>query len=732
LDITLILTILGIAVTVIAPVAGYIFKLRKEYKNYYSVIWKSSRRLKARELLGERPYDVYYFERKLDVMLLRVLERKRNVLIVGPPLSGKTRAVFNSLKKFKKKIDVLVPRAVFVPSFHFPKDFMFWREKLILIDDLQYYVEKQDNYHLLFRAAKERGIPIAAACHSGREFKKVKNKLAENNLDVDIIFGENIIELEKISVEEGKKVAKIMGMQWDSVKFNGTIGSIFMHLSEMERRFDNCTNVEKTILLSVRNLYKSGIYDDNSIFKIEWIKRTALHYELEGKDFEWAGWIKGLEDKEFLKLTRRDKVWAEDAYLEYIVKPQVEIPDTEIISEMINVFSSDAGTLMMIGERAYSVGILDIEIGDYMKTSIKAFTMALENLKPDEKMNIAKAYEYLGLCHWRLSIIEDVKENCVNALHYFEEALKNVDLNKDSLTYVRLQVEMGNAYTAFADIESRVENCKKAIDCYNESLKYFSPEKDPVQFASSHHNLGATYFTLSLEENTANNLKLAIESLQKAIEIRTFGQYPGEYALTSNNLGNCYANLSMEENKKENLKLSIEHFKNILKVHDKTKHPFKYATTITNLGNVYSMLAEIEDFDENVEKALRMLNESLEIRQPDKFPLQYAASQYSLGDVYLFVAQIQRNAEFCHKSIDALKECLTIRTLDKYPLQYALAQNLLGKAYSLLSELEDKSENYHRALHAFDEALKVYTPESNPLYYNVVQENISKAKKVFF
>lgn len=732
MDITLILTILGIAVTVFVPAGGYIYKLRKEHKNYFSVIWKSSKRLKAKDLLGERPCEEYYFERKPDISLARMLERKRNVLIIGPPLSGKTRSVFNALRKSKNIVDVLVPRAVPMPSFHFPKDFAFWRDKLILIDDLQYFVEKQENYHLLFKTAKEQGIPIAAACHTGREYKKVKNKLVEHNLDIEMIFGENIIELEKISPEEGKKVAEQVGMKWDSVRFNGTIGSIFMHLSEMERRFDNCSTIEKTILNSIRNLYRSGVYNDNSTFNIEWIKKTASHYELEGKDFEWTGWIKSLEDKEFLRLVRRNIVWAEDAYLEYIVKPQAEITDVEIINDMIEVFITDVPVLNMIGERAYNVGVIDIEINDYMKASIRAFDAVLTHLNPDDKQGIVKAYEYLGLCYWRLSIIEDVKENCGRSLHYLEEALKIVNPATDPLQYVRLKTEMGNTYTAFADIEDRIENCKKAIACYNESLKYFSPGEHPVQYSSVQHNLGGTYFTLSQEEDEAENIRKAIESLKKAVKIRTLEQYPREYALTNNNLGNCYANLSDIENKTANLKLSIEHFNNILKVYDKTRHPFNYATTIANLGNVYSMLAAVEDFDENIERSLGMLNESIEIRTPDKFPLQYAASQYSLGDVYVFVANKNRSSEYCHKAIDALQECLTIRTFDLYPLQYAMAQNLLGRAYALLSEFEEKSENYEKALKAFDEALKVYTPESNPLYNAVVNENISKAKKVFF
>ena len=138
MDLTILLTILGIIATIAAPAAGYIIKLRKEYKNYYSVIWKSSNKLKARELLGERPFEEYYYTRSIDNQIQRSLERRRNIIIVGPPLSGKTRSFYNALKQLKTPVHLLVPRSVPVQNFQFPKDFIFWKPQMIFIDCLLY------------------------------------------------------------------------------------------------------------------------------------------------------------------------------------------------------------------------------------------------------------------------------------------------------------------------------------------------------------------------------------------------------------------------------------------------------------------------------------------------------------------------------------------------------------------------------------------------------------------
>ncbi len=733
MDLTIILTVLGIAATLIAPAAGYILKLRKEYKNYYSIIWKSSKKLKAKDLLGERPFEEFYFERNIDNQLSRSLERKRNILIVGPPLSGKTRAIFNSLKQLKNPVHVLVPRSVQMATFQFPKDFIFWKPKMIFIDDLQYYIERQDSFHLFFREAKERNIPIAATCHSGREFKKVKNKLIEQNLDLDIIFGEDIIELDKISADEGKLVAQKLGMKWDTVKFNGTIGSIFMRLSEMERRFDNCDNIEKTILRSLRNLYKSGIYEENSVFRVEWLKKAANLFELEGRDFEWTGWLKVLEDKEFVKIARRNKVWAEDAYLEFVVKPEVELTQLEIFEQMMSVFSDNPEVLQMAGERAYDIGTVDTQIGDYMNIAIGAFEKVLEQINKDENHpEYIKAQNYLGQAYWSLSKVKDTLANCAKSIEYFNEILKTISIESHPFEYAKIKSRVGNTHTAFAEVDNRKENCQIAIDAYNEALKVFTMQAYPVEHSRTHNNLGGAYLILAEEIDKPGNYKRAIASFDEALKVNVINENPKLLALTKNNIANTYARLSDIEDPEKNLKYAIESYEDVLAFQTKEKAPLQYAITMNNIGNAYSMLALIKDKKVNIDKAINAFEEALEVRKPDQMPIPYANTMFNLGDVYLVKSESENTPEPLYNAIDAFEEALKIRIKDKYPIQYAETKIGLGKALINLAEFEDKTDNYHKAIATFDEALSIFTEEKFPEYYALIMEEISKAKKIFF
>ncbi len=733
MDLTITLTVLGIIATLAAPAAGYILKLRKEYKNYYSVLWKSTTRLKSKDLLGERPCDEFYFSRNIDNQISRAIERKRNLLIVGPPLSGKTRGIYHSLKNNRTSLHLLVPRNLPVSQFQFPKDFIFWKPKIIFIDDLQYYIEKQDSYHLLFREAKERGIPIAATCHSGREFKKVKNKMVEQNLDLDIIFGEDIIEMEKISADDGRLVAEKLGMKWDTVKFNGTIGSIFMRLSEMERRFDNCDNIEKTILRSLRNLYKCGIYEENSVFRLEWIKKAAGMFELEGKDFEWTGWLKNLEDKEFVKITRRGKLWAEDAYLEFVVKPEVELLQSEIFEQIAEVFSDDVSALEMAGERAYDLGSVDTQIADYMNIVIRIFDRVLVITDKEKDFNIyMKAQNYLGQAYWALSKVQDTLANCARSVEYFNEILKVVTIDSNPVEYARIKNRIGNTYTAFAEVEAREENCLTAINAYNEALKVFNKRKFPVEYARAHNNLGGAYLILAEVKDKTGNYRKAIESFEEALCVPGMNENPKLYALTKNNIANTYARLSDTEEPEKNLLLAIEAYEDVLKIQTKQKAPLQYGLTKNNLGNAYSMLAMIKDTKTNLDTAIRLFEEALEVRKPEQVPVQYANTLYNLADAYLLKAETEQTPDALYRAIDSFEESLIIRKQEKYPIQYAEVMLGLGKAYIRLAEYEDKQENYHRSIAAFDESLKIFSQDMFPENNALVQEEISKAKKIFF
>lgn len=738
MDLTLFFTVLGIILTVLVPLFGYVYKTQKEMGNYYSVIWKNSAKLKAKDLLGERPYEEYYFPRSVDAFLEQTYASRSNALIIGPPLSGKTRAVFNSLRNSADTY-LLVPRNVPMQGFRLPRDYFSRKKKLIFIDDLQYYVEKQEQFHLLFREAHRNNIPVIAACHSGKEYTKVKNKLTEQNLNIDIVFRDNVLEFEKLSMETGKQVAEKLGMKWDSVKFNGTIGSIFMRLSEMERRFDTADTIEKTILRVLRNLYLSGVYDNNNLIRTAWIKKAAGKYELEAKEFEWAGWFKSLEGKEFIKVMGGGKIWAEDAYLEYVVKPEAETSMYEVFDNSIEIFKDDHEVLHLAGEKIYSYALDDAQFISYLKLAITAFEREHElisiqpgktDIIPDEKENLTsilvKCKDNLGESYWNLGQTQNTLGNAKKALEYYNEILELISKEENAYEYARLKMKIGDAHKLLTFVDNIEERSILAINAYNEALEIFTIETNPLDLAYTYNNLGSAYQLLTESQNPVGNSKKALEAFNDARKVRDLTGYPKNEAFTKFNTANTYMYLAGYEDKEKNLDEAIRLFEEYNSSPAAKKSARVASGVLNNMGYGYMLRAGVKDKKANLTKALELFNKANETRTREEMPLDYTETMCNLGEAYMYLSETADEELNLLKAKDTLEEALKTKEIEKHPMTFSTIKFTLGKVEIRLGKLTGGSGNEHtRGLKLMNEAAAAVKGHS-AAYHDMVQSSIEK------
>lgn len=725
--------LIGILSAIPITLAVFIYNRNRKIKAYYEVVWKKSSSLNPKEVLGMRPFNKYYYQRPEDDLIGGSLNKKENVLIIGSPLSGKSRAAYQALMNLSKPHDVIIPKCTDInrENFLFPKHLKFWRPRIILFDDLHRLVEQQ-NFEHLFEVARENNVVIVATCRSGTEHKKVKNKMLDKNMDLETIFGENI-ELKKVTEDVGKQIAHEVGKNWDKVKFDGTVGSIFMSLKEMERRFDQCTEVEKTILRAIKNLYICGIYEENQVFPLNWIRTLAKKDGLEGKDFEWSGWLQNLENKELLALVK-DKVQAEEVYLEYLVKPKSETSNLDVFQEMIATFSGVPDALFRLGNRAYEIGTIALEKAEYMKTAIAAYEEVLKVYTLEHfPMQYGTTQNNLGNAYGTLAQVEEKAKNCRRAITAYEESLKVYTLKRVPKDYAMTQNNLGVAYRTLAEVEveAKAKNCKRAITAYEEALKVYTQERFPMQYAMTQNNLGVAYATLAEVEEKAENCKKAIKTFEESLKVYTLERFPKDYAMTQNNLGNVYRTLTEVEveAKAEHCKKAIKACEEALKVYTQERFPKQYAMTQNNLGNAYETLAEVEAKAENCKRAIKACEEALKVHTLERFPLDYAATQNNLGIAYDTLAEVEVNAkaEHCKKAVKAYEEALKVYTLERFPMDYAMTQNNLGNAYRTLAEAEAKAQNCKKAIKAYGEALKVRTLDRFPMDYAWTQNNLGNA-----
>jgi len=402
-------------------------------KALYEVKWKKSSSLKPNELLGIRGklrygFHKYYYQRQIDESIKNKIEDNKNILIIGNPLAGKTRAIYQSLITLNKPHSVIIPKLVDIQNLEdFRIPFCFSRRKKILVlNDLDKYIEKQNFFHLLQEFLK-RDIIIIASCRSGEEYNNLCKYLQKFNFDISSIFGAPR-EIPKIPRSEGENVAKQTNIELLST-FDGNIGSIFLQLDTMRERYRTCTEVEKGILKSMKRLYYAGIYREREIFSLERIKRICKVKEgIEKESYEWNGLFNELKNKGFIELKKED-VWVEETYLKSVIEDDLSVLDN--LTEMAEFFSDDADSLFSIGNQAYHIGVVELNKAKYMKIAIKA---------------------------------------C-------KEALKVRTLDRFPMDYAATQNNLGNAYSTLAEVEAKAENCKSAIKAYEEALKVFTKEE---------------------------------------------------------------------------------------------------------------------------------------------------------------------------------------------------------------------------------------------------------------
>lgn len=675
-----IIDIVSLLLLILIPLTGYIYNRNRKLKSYFEVMWKKSSSLQPEEVLGLRGkskhgFLEYYYERENDKIIRDRISSNKNVLILGNPLAGKSRAVYQALRSSDR--DVLIPRLVDInpESFQIPFHLKFWRRKVVFFDDIDKFTDVQNFNYLIQAILKEKDITIIATCRCGPEYAKLSGKMESQ---LSFIFVDPV-EIAKISGEEADEIPKTIGGEMPS-EFDGNIGSIFIKLDTMRERFRGCDGIEKGILRSIRRLYYAGIYDEREVFSIERIKRVCEKVEeIDLKNYEWKTAINNLKDLGFIEVPDAEKrLQAEEAYLQYVVGNGFDLIDNLKFTK--SFFSGDPEALFNIGSRACNLGLVYIEKRTYLWIAIEAYKEAINHL------------------------------------------------NRVPIQYAAAQNNLGSAYCILADVEDKTENCKRAIEAYKEALKVRTLDKFPIDYAATENNMGNAYSTLAEVEDMAENCKRAIEAYQEALKVRTLEQFPIEYAATQNNMGNAYCQLADVEDKYKNTMKAIEACQEALKVRTLDKFPIDYAATQNNMGNAYRRLAEVsiktDSKAENCKRAIKAHIEALKVRTRDRYPMDYAMTQNNLGVDYQRLARVERQAENCKMAIKACQEALEVYAIDRFPMDYAMTQNSLGNAYKTLAEVEHRGENCKLAIKAYQEALKVYTKQIFPEINRGVAKNL--------
>jgi len=314
--------IVAIILFFLVIIIGIISKRKKANKKYFEICGKRTNRVKIKEMLKDRPDYEYYYTREVDNSILDAMKEKKSFVIIGRALAGKTRAVYEAFKKSKKKYSLfkLRPLKINIEDFKIPKNLFFrFRDRMLFIDDIDRFSE-QENFDYVLQEAKKNNVIITATCRSGgRGIDKYKKNMNSKNLDYKSHTGEefNIFD---VSDEIAMTIKNKLGVKLKKEEFDGTIGSLFMPLREMADRYEDCSEEEKTILRSIKEMYITGICYGMNLFPQAWVKELSSYNNPTINNTNWNGWIGKLIKTELISVIKSGNyIRTEEVYLEKII-----------------------------------------------------------------------------------------------------------------------------------------------------------------------------------------------------------------------------------------------------------------------------------------------------------------------------------------------------------------------------------------------------------------------------
>lgn len=229
---------------------------KKKEKNKYFKWVKAAGELIHEDILepGKRA-DInrdFYWRRTPDNVLDEHLKNNRSVLIVGNPLAGKTRTLYEALKKLENTT-IMAPKDILViPTGNEDEPLLpeTGSERFVVVfDDIDRILSKntKESLEIFLQLLLEKKVIIAATCRRSNEFRLLECMLSHHVREsLEMVFINRMTDNQVTNFKSFfNKKNRDIGIL-DEKAFDGNIGSYFMDLSAMYERYINLEKLIKT------------------------------------------------------------------------------------------------------------------------------------------------------------------------------------------------------------------------------------------------------------------------------------------------------------------------------------------------------------------------------------------------------------------------------------------------------------------------------------------------------
>ncbi len=721
LEIGTIIGIFGVVVAIGLWIYDKLHRDKERRGGIFRIVWKSVKRMKPSDIMRDRGtkngnFDPFYLEIPESERLIKLLSAGKNVLVLGDPLAGKTRLVFEALTKLKRT-DLIIPHTAEIDVNHFkiPRNPHFGVKKFVFFGDLQRFIELKGFKYMFDEFAAREDIPLIATCRKGIEFSRV-----EKMLGASLRVFDETITLEKLSIEDSKAVAEKIGKQLPS-NFDGNIGTLIFGLSEIKNRFSNDLPVgAQKVLRCIKSLYFAGIYNEEGLYErryIEFLLKKSFNMEITTG--EWQEITLVLVENSFATRSTYKNIFVDSAYLtdDVISIPPLEKEDAylDFAHEISEYFADDPVALTKIYRKLFSVAKTGIMNYDLFLLSTRLSAICFELLPQDDTSGKLHAAINTAESFNDLALIKDTPQNTAKALEWLDKALENCD-DKDSFHYGYIQMQRGLAYRVLAFTGGRSEDIDKALHAFDEAQSLLDPDKNLREFTKVQYFRGILFGMLSNSRDKKDNLQRSIEELEKILDRRDKVKaiMPKIIGGIYDTIGLGYYKLASSENREENLLKAGEYFEKVIAYGNEISQTDLVLQGIKNAVFANSGLGECKKDISYLDKARDFANEGLQLVTLEKAPRYYGELYMGLGKVCAFKGLITKDVSSLEEAIEHTKEALKANPKDASPVLYASSLVEIGNYYRDIMFLSKDEKAFRRSLEIYKETLEIYQQVNSP------------------
>ncbi len=297
--------------------------------------WYKPSRLTYRLFEKNRPESKYFQRKGIEKEILEKIAAGKHIVLTGTPLRGKTRTMVECLRQLKKAF-VLIPYPVeYTHEIKFPRIFkklpLTKGKRIIAFNDLQRFFEEGKSPHVFMEKVTEQGWLIVANCRTIEEWKTVQSQWGTSSLMLEPI------EIPEANNNLAESAAALNGIPLPPHFDGKNIGTVFVDLDEMRLRYrDRISPVEKQILITIKKLLLSGIYNTKGEILLSSIKKLADKLPLELVDERWLDNMQSIIEKGFVSGSPYAIV-PEQVYFDRIVEPELQI--VVIVKDILAAFT---------------------------------------------------------------------------------------------------------------------------------------------------------------------------------------------------------------------------------------------------------------------------------------------------------------------------------------------------------------------------------------------------------